>query len=822
MKKSSVFSLTLVVVLLASLLGSVSAPRTVHATPASDGCWYYKEPMPTERWGLAATELGGEIYVLGGRDGEEQRYDVVEKYDPAGDSWTTMAPMPTKRAWLVAATALDQDSNSKIYAIGGSNSLVKFNVVEAYDPVTNNWANRASMPTARDDAAIGVVNNKIYVMGGWNGGALDNVEVYDPVANTWTIKASMPYSTAMGTAAVVDNKIYVMGGLNGSGSLSTVYEYDPEAFGGFGNWTPKASMPIPRSRLTSAAVGGKIYVFGGYNNAQGRLDDVHVYDPLTNSWSAMNWMPTARADLAAGAVGDNVYVVGGRRGWDGTIVPFNEMIDLSCSNNPPDAPFGPGPGNGFTNRPRDVALSWSGNDPDMDSMTYDVYFGEDEDPGPGANTTTPPLVSGGQSGTSYDPPGTLKPSTTYFWYIVATDSNGAVTSGPRWNFTTGGGPYIQVEKTADPPIVGEPGGTVQFTVQVTNPKAGPLTLTGIEDDVYGDLNGQGDCSVPESLGGFSMFSCSFDGAVAGNAGDVVMNTVTVTATDALDQIAEGVASASVAITDTVPTVLVIKSADPQELEEPGGSVAFNVQVSNTSSETLTLTSLVDDVFGDLDEQENCSVPQTIDAGARYECAFSAEISGDAGFTHTDIVTATVEDDESNPTEGWDDAVVQITDALPTATVLKTAAPSSLPEPGGTVTFTLVLTNTSAETITVETLFDSAYGDLNGHGDCALPQESLAPDLAYQCTFTGTVAGEAGVTHTNTVTATILDDEDNLVQVSGDATVEIVEGERLLFLPLVSRGSDNGNAAAQSGGLFRDLVGVVLSTLKVGAAAGRSF
>jgi N-acetylneuraminic acid mutarotase len=177
---------------------------------------------------------------LGGRDGEEQRYDVVEKYDPAGDSWTTMAPMPTKRAWLVAATALDQDSNSKIYAIGGSNSLVKFNVVEAYDPVTNNWANRASMPTARDDAAIGVVNNKIYVMGGWNGGALDNVEVYDPVANTWTIKASMPYSTAMGTAAVVDNKIYVMGGLNGSGSLSTVYEYDPEAFGGFGNWTPKA------------------------------------------------------------------------------------------------------------------------------------------------------------------------------------------------------------------------------------------------------------------------------------------------------------------------------------------------------------------------------------------------------------------------------------------------------------------------------------------------------------------------------------------------------------------------------------------------------
>ena len=37
MKKSSVFSLALVVALFASLLGSVSAPQTVHATPASGG-----------------------------------------------------------------------------------------------------------------------------------------------------------------------------------------------------------------------------------------------------------------------------------------------------------------------------------------------------------------------------------------------------------------------------------------------------------------------------------------------------------------------------------------------------------------------------------------------------------------------------------------------------------------------------------------------------------------------------------------------------------------------------------------------------------------
>ncbi len=155
-------------------------------------------------------------------------------------------------------------------------------------------------------------------------------------------------------------------------------------------------------------------------------------------------------------------------------------------------------------------------------------------------------------------------------------------------------------------------------------------------------------------------------------------------------------------------------------------------------------------------------------------------------------------------------------------MLKTAAPSSLPEPGGTVTYTLVLTNTSVETITVETLFDSAYGDLDGQGDCALPQESLAPDLAYQCTFTATVSGEAGMTHSNTVTATIQDNEENRVQVSGSTDVQIVEGKRLLFLPFVSRSGGTALAPIRSGGLFRDIMGVVLSTLKAGSVAGRSF
>jgi hypothetical protein len=102
-------------------------------------------------------------------------------------------------------------------------------------------------------------------------------------------------------------------------------------------------------------------------------------------------------------------------------------------NNPPYTPYNPSPSNHATGVSIYADLSWSGGDPDAgDTVTYDVYFGVNP---------SPPLVSAGQSATSYDP-GTLGYGTTYYWKIVAKDNHGAITSGPVWDFTT---------QTAPPP-----------------------------------------------------------------------------------------------------------------------------------------------------------------------------------------------------------------------------------------------------------------------------------------------------------------------------------------------------------------------------------
>jgi glutaredoxin len=95
-------------------------------------------------------------------------------------------------------------------------------------------------------------------------------------------------------------------------------------------------------------------------------------------------------------------------------------------NAPPNTPSNPNPANGSTNVPTNKVLSWTGGDPNGDTVKYDVYFGV---------TSPPPKVNSNQSTTSYTP-GMMPTETTHYWKIVAWDSYGLSTIGPIWEFTT--------------------------------------------------------------------------------------------------------------------------------------------------------------------------------------------------------------------------------------------------------------------------------------------------------------------------------------------------------------------------------------------------
>merc|ERR1712091_429296 len=76
---------------------------------------------------------------------------------------------------------------------------------------------------------------------------------------------------------------------------------------------PCASAPMTTARIdaAAAAVDGKLYSLGGFDEDYTKLATTDVYDPVKNTWAAVAPMPTARAQLAAGVVDGELYALGG-------------------------------------------------------------------------------------------------------------------------------------------------------------------------------------------------------------------------------------------------------------------------------------------------------------------------------------------------------------------------------------------------------------------------------------------------------------------------------------------------------------------------------
>ncbi|MEQ1885452.1 MAG: kelch repeat-containing protein [Bryobacteraceae bacterium] len=249
--------------------------------------WTQKKQMARPAHHLALTGYNGKVYIFGGFEpppGTTPGWVPLNnawEYDPANDSWKALAPMPTARGAAQAA-----EINGKIYVIGGGtlapgaekpyldfqtpqNSL---NLVEEYDPATNTWRKRASMPTPRNHVALGAVNGKIYVAGGRVGAPyislgsdISLVEVYDPVKDSWvaTLPQRMPTARSGVGFGVYAGRLLVAGGEWQDSVTQTAFRafeaYDPAT----DTWQSMPSMAIARHGVASAVVGNRFYLVSG-------------------------------------------------------------------------------------------------------------------------------------------------------------------------------------------------------------------------------------------------------------------------------------------------------------------------------------------------------------------------------------------------------------------------------------------------------------------------------------------------------------------------------------------------------------------------------
>jgi N-acetylneuraminic acid mutarotase len=243
---------------------SIALPTVEMYDPETD-TWERKADMPTARMNLSTVVVDGKIYAIGGLPGTVgSAFSIVEEYDPMTDTWTQRADMPTARNGFGACVY-----NKQIYTIGGhrmepAGSTAGLTTVEIYDPATDTWTQKADMPTPRTGLSASEVDGVIYAVGGvytspWAG--LTTVEAYDISADIWTQKASMITGRSSVSTIAVDKKIYAIGGAgtNPWPGLTAVEMYDPA----INTWVKKVNMPTGRLALATCLVGGKIYAVGG-------------------------------------------------------------------------------------------------------------------------------------------------------------------------------------------------------------------------------------------------------------------------------------------------------------------------------------------------------------------------------------------------------------------------------------------------------------------------------------------------------------------------------------------------------------------------------
>ena len=174
--------------------------------------WTTLAVMPTGREYLTVDAVGTNIYAIGG-SGSTTYLNTNECYDTLTNTWTTKTVM-TVAKYDHTSEVIGTD----VYCIAGyTGSLVGTNY--KYNTTTDTWTTMKAA-TSRRGACCNNIEDKLYYNHGSNASTTYYVNnyMYDPVANTWTtMTAGASASKAKyRTSAVVNDMIFVFGGYNGS------------------------------------------------------------------------------------------------------------------------------------------------------------------------------------------------------------------------------------------------------------------------------------------------------------------------------------------------------------------------------------------------------------------------------------------------------------------------------------------------------------------------------------------------------------------------------------------------------------------------------
>jgi len=220
---------------------------------------------PTGRYAHTAVWTGSTMIVWGGFTGSLTNTGGI--YSPATNGWTdtsvgTNVPTPRFNHEAVWASGI---SPPVMIVWGGFDSVApRPSTGGRYNPATNTWATMAAGPSGREYPSAVWTGTRMIVWGGYDGSnAVATGGQYNPVGNSWTATATVgaPSGRYLHTAVWTGVKMIVWGGWDGATTLSSGGVYSPAG----NDWASTSGVAAPSARRYHTAVwtGSRMIVWGG-------------------------------------------------------------------------------------------------------------------------------------------------------------------------------------------------------------------------------------------------------------------------------------------------------------------------------------------------------------------------------------------------------------------------------------------------------------------------------------------------------------------------------------------------------------------------------
>lgn len=314
-----------------AIRSSVDAARL--ATPITG--WNSTTQLPQATAGWNAIEHDGRIYFLGGRtaSGDPTATVYMASIQSSGGlgGWSQTTPLPVT-LYLHSVSATD----THVFVVGGWDGVKTRPEVYSAPFLPGGgigpWSQAGTYPDLDPSESIGIdlhgtviVNNRLYVLGGWTGtqgtSAVRYATINGGTIGAWQTGPSLPKAVYRLAAVAHDGFIYVTGGVIRSGedviSQADVYVARVNADGSLGNWQTSA-LPEPRHYHRAVVHDGRLVVLGGRSDVA-ELNSVRAAPINANgtlgAWDIEPPIPQSRYRFAATTAtlhdSEYIFVLGG-------------------------------------------------------------------------------------------------------------------------------------------------------------------------------------------------------------------------------------------------------------------------------------------------------------------------------------------------------------------------------------------------------------------------------------------------------------------------------------------------------------------------------